>query len=217
MLPVGRVEVKEKEALRRGAGPSPRCIVGPMRVTGGGARGRRLRAGSAPGLRPTSSRVRQALFNLLGARITGCTFLDLYAGTGAVGIEALSRGAGQVVFVERDDASARRIHLNLDAAGVPGSGRVVVDAVETAIRDLAAERIHFEVVYADPPWDSGVPGPVLEGAAGLVAAGGVLIVEHRTSRLPAIPDSFTLRPGRRYRHGDATLSVFHRDGAGSGA
>jgi 16S rRNA (guanine(966)-N(2))-methyltransferase RsmD len=186
-----------------------------MRVTGGGARGRRLRAGAAPGLRPTSSRVRQALFNLLGARITGCTFLDLYAGTGAVGIEALSRGAGEVVFVERDAAAARVIRRNLDEAGLVAAARVFAAPVETAIRDLGTAANHFDIVYADPPWDPGIPASVLEGAARLLAAGGILIVEHRTSRPPPLPDG--LRPGRRYRHGDATLAVFHRDQAGHGA
>ena len=188
-----------------------------MRVTGGGARGRRLRAGSAPGLRPTSSRVRQALFNLIGARGTGCTFLDLYAGTGAVGIEALSRGAGFVLFVERDAAAARRILANLEGAGLSGSAHVRQGAVEAAIGDLSAAGKRFDVVYADPPWDAGVPGPVLEAAAGLLVAGGVLVVEHRTSSPPPIPESFALRPGRRYRHGDATLAVFHRDRSGNGA
>jgi 16S rRNA (guanine(966)-N(2))-methyltransferase RsmD len=188
-----------------------------MRVTGGGARGRRLRAGAAPGLRPTSSRVRQALFNLLGARITGCTFLDLYAGTGAVGIEALSRGAGEVVFVERDAAAARFIRRNLDEAGLVAAARVLAASVETAIRDLGTAANHFDIVYADPPWDPGIPASVLEGAARLLAAGGVLIVEHRTSCPPLIPEALGLRPGRRYRHGDATLAVFHRDQAEHGA
>ena len=188
-----------------------------MRVTGGGARGRRLRAGSGPGLRPTSSRVRQALFNLLGARITGCTFLDLYAGTGAIGIEALSRGAGEVVFVERDAVAARFIRRNLDETGFSGAARVLAAPVETAIRDLGTAAEQFDIVYADPPWDPGIPGSVLQGAARLVAAGGVLIVEHRTSGPPPISETSGLRPGRRYRHGDATLAVFHRDQAGHGA
>jgi 16S rRNA (guanine(966)-N(2))-methyltransferase RsmD len=165
-------------------------------------------------LRPTSSRVRQALFNLLGARVTGCSFLDLYAGTGSVGIEALSRGARLVVFVELNPASVRGIRLNLEAAAPSGAARVFAGSVEAAIRDLEVERLRFDVVYADPPWDPGLPASIFDKAARLLEEGGVLVVEHRTSRPLAIPGSPELRFGRSYRHGDATLAVFHRDREG---
>jgi 16S rRNA (guanine(966)-N(2))-methyltransferase RsmD len=188
-----------------------------MRVTGGGARGRRLRAGKAPGLRPTSSRVRQALFNLLGARIAGCSFLDLYAGTGSVGVEALSRGARLVVFVEQDRSSVQTIRLNLEDAKPAGTARVLATTVEAGLRDLQAEGALFDVVYADPPWDPGLPPAVFEGAARRLQQGGVLVVEHRTSRPLEVPESLALRPGRNYRHGDATLAVFHRDRPGVGS
>jgi 16S rRNA (guanine(966)-N(2))-methyltransferase RsmD len=162
-------------------------------------------------LRPTSSRVRQALFNLLGARIPGGSFLDLYAGTGLVGIEALSRGAGLVVFVERNPSSVRGIRLNLEETAPTGAARVFAASAETAIHDLEKEGRRFDVVYADPPWDPGLPASIFEGAARLLEEGGVLVVEHRTSRPLTIPRSMALRPGRSYRHGDATLAVFHRD------
>src|SRR5262245_48270462 len=96
-----------------------------MRLTGGQSRGPRLKRPRAAGLRPTSSRVREALFDILGPRIEGACFLDLYAGTGAVGIEALSRGARRAVFVESDKAAARLIRENLTLLGRAWASEIV--------------------------------------------------------------------------------------------
>lgn len=185
-----------------------------LRILGGALRGRRLEGESLPGVRPTSARVREALFDVLGARVTGCAFLDLCAGTGAVGLEALSRGATRVVFVESNRRAARSLARNRDALSEAGAGEILDMDAGLALRRLAARGERFGVVYLDPPWDFEDEGDVLLQAAGAVAPGGVLVVEHRTSRPPAVPAG--LVAGRVYRHGDASLSLFLAGPASSG-
>ena len=120
-----------------------------MRVVGGSARGRRLRAPAGRSVRPTSDRAREAIFNALQSRggVEGARVVDLFAGSGALGIEALSRGAASATFVERDRAAAGVVRENLAALGL--DGRVVVaDAVAFAVREGG-----FDVAFADPPYD----------------------------------------------------------------
>jgi 16S rRNA (guanine(966)-N(2))-methyltransferase RsmD len=183
-----------------------------LRLTGGQGRGRRLASAAHGGLRPTAARVREALFDILGARVGGAAVLDLFAGTGAVGIDALSRGAGRVVFVEADPRAARLIAVNLRAAGLSGDVAVIEDDAVRALDRLAAAGESFGIVFLDPPYATGAPPAVLDRSAALVAAGGVLVVEHDGGRRSAVPGTPAgLRAGRRYRYGDSRLSVFHRD------
>src|SRR6266576_6164817 len=116
-----------------------------MRVIGGEFRSRRLK--SIPGLatRPTTDRLRETLFDILGAQVQGVVFLDAYAGTGAVGIEALSRGAARAVFIERSKNAAKILHENLASLGVEGRALVVVAATLSAIEQKA------DIVFLDPP------------------------------------------------------------------
>ena len=191
-----------------------RPVVAGLRILGGALRGRRLEGESLPGVRPTSARVREALFDVLGARVTGCDFLDLYAGTGAVGLEALSRGAARAVFVESSRRAARSLEKNLDALAQTGAAEILEMDAELALRRLAGRGERFGIVSLDPPWDLEDASDVLPQAAGVVAPGGVLVVEHRTSRPPAVPAG--LVAGRVYRHGDASLSLFLAGPASSG-
>jgi 16S rRNA (guanine(966)-N(2))-methyltransferase RsmD len=169
-------------------------------------RGRRLRGESVPGVRPTSSRVREALFDVLGGRVPGCAFLDLFAGTGAVGCEALSRGAARAVFVEADRRAARAAAENLRLLGGP-AGEILEMEAGRALARLGERGERFDVVFLDPPWDLDL-GDVLPRAARAVAPKGVLVLEHRTGRVPSAADVPGLTPGRSYRHGDASLSLF---------
>ena len=181
-----------------------------MRLTGGQSRGRRLKRPRAAGLRPTSSRVREALFDILGPRIEGACVLDLYAGTGAVGIEALSRGARRAVFVESDKAAARLIRENLTLLERERAAEIVPLPVASFLASLAQRGERFDVVFLDPPYDPGVSREVLSAAAMLVLPGGTLIVEHPTRRPPDPAPLPSYRAGRVYRYGDTSLTVLRR-------
>jgi 16S rRNA (guanine(966)-N(2))-methyltransferase RsmD len=143
--------------------------------------------------------VREALFARL-SNLDGASVLDLYAGTGALGIEALSRGASHVVFVDRSQASARAIHRNLVALDVSARARVVRGDVRGALRRLADERLRFDLVLADPPYEGeDVAAPLaLLVSGGLLAPDATVVVERsRRHSLPAI-EGLVSRDSRRY-------------------
>ena len=152
-----------------------------MRIIAGSAKGRRLRSLRGGALRPTADRVREAMFGTLGERVVEARFLDLYAGVGTVGLEALSRGAAEVVFVESHRAAGRVIAQNAELCGFGKEARVVTASVERALGLLRREGAEFEVVFADPPYEVGEAGAVMERLAreaGLVAEGGLVICQH---------------------------------------
>jgi 16S rRNA (guanine966-N2)-methyltransferase len=184
-----------------------------VKLTGGRARGRRLRRPRIEGLRPTSARLRGALFDVLGSRIHGASFLDVFAGTGAIGLDALSRGAARAVFIESDRRAARAIADNLALAGVAGSARIIEGDAEASLLDLRRSGERFDIVFLDPPYAAESLDRALPAAAGLLRSGGVIVVEHASRRgfdTTALPG---LRRGRRYVHGDSALSVLHDDGS----
>ena len=152
-----------------------------MRVVGGEARGRRLAAPPGRGTRPTGDRVREAVFDMLGSleAVVGAEVADLFAGSGALGIEALSRGAGTVTFVETDRLVAEVIRGNLDGTGLAGPrARVIVDDVLRWVEapDQAVER--FDLVLADPPYAfTGWADLLGRLRAGRLAAGGLVALE----------------------------------------
>jgi len=179
-----------------------------MRVTGGELGGRRL--GSPPeGVRPTSDRVREALFARL-RDLSGARVLDLYAGTGALGIEALSRGAERVVFVERSAASLAVLRRNLTALSLRDRARIVRGEVRSALRRLGRDRERFDLVLADPPYDDVDVADRLAGlvAGDLLAPGAVLVVERSRRHPVASIEGLVARETRRY--GDTTLEWFER-------
>jgi len=177
-----------------------------MRVVGGEARGRPLRG--AEGVRPTTARVRAALFSALqamGAELG--RVLDLYAGAGALGIEALSRGAQWCDFVERDHRACRQIRRNLEATGLAGRAFVHCLPVERAVARLKGP---YSLVLADPPYDDPQAMGVLERLASsrLVEQGRtVLVLEHRSSRTPPARLG-PMRLVKTLRHGDSALSFY---------
>jgi 16S rRNA (guanine966-N2)-methyltransferase len=144
-----------------------------VRVMGGRWKGRRLEASAAT--RPTSGRARQALVNLLADRVAGARVLDLYAGTGAVGIELVSRGAALAVLVEREAAPLRRA---LDRIGAgQDEVRIVAAAAGAAVAELARQGETFDIVFADPPYAAGPSPGELEGLAGLLSERGVVVLQ----------------------------------------
>jgi 16S rRNA (guanine966-N2)-methyltransferase len=193
------------------------------RVIAGQARGRRLTVPAGRTTRPTSDRAREALFAAAGSILgsfTGLRVLDLYAGSGAVGLEALSRGAAGALLVEADPRAARVIRANIDAVGLPGAG-LVTDRVERMLaRGLPAGAEPYDFVFADPPYamaDDEVTGMLAALAAGGWLAPGALVIVERASRSEPLrwPDGFS--PGRSRRYGDATLWYGHRAGTEAGA
>lgn len=178
------------------------------RIIGGSAGGRRIKAPSGSRTRPTSDRVREALFSAIDAQVgslVGLRFLDLYAGSGAVGLEAASRGAGVVTLVEQDRRTAALIRDNARSLGLAGV-EVVAGSVAGTLSHPA--RAPYDVVFADPPY--ALPGAELATALtelsgqGWVAPGGLVVVE-RSSRDPSPDWPTRLSPDRSRRYGETTL------------
>ena len=179
-----------------------------MRVTGGSARGRRLKAPPA-GVRPTSDKVRAAIFDALEAQgVDDSRVLDLYAGSGALGIEALSRGAGFCDFVERSAQHAAVVRENLSLAGESERGRVHRCGVERVPERLQGP---YSLILADPPYDDAAAPAALERVAQspLVAADATLVLEHSSRR--EAPEAFgPLRLSWSRRYGDTQVSIYRR-------
>ncbi len=186
-----------------------------MRVIAGSLRSRTLAAPLGLATRPTSDRLRETLFNVLAPRIQGVAFLDLYAGSGAVGIEALSRGAARAEFVERAPAALKVLYGNLERLGLTAGFRIRAAAVGAFLRraggpERKLER--YEVVFLDPPWDAAEEYAATLGllggfAVGLLAEGALVIAEHR--RKERLEDRYRLLARTRLlEQGDAALSFF---------
>ena len=182
-----------------------------MRVIAGSARGTRL--GPVPrGVRPVSDRAREGVFASLGADVAEARCLDLYAGTGAMGIEALSRGATSCVFVERSRSAAAAIRHNLERTRLSATASVSVAEVGRFLRSRPAEG--FDLVFLDPPYETGAPeiADRLEDlAAGWLAAEGWTVVLTRGQRgaLPELPVHWAAR--RTLRYGDSLLTLYRED------
>src|SRR6476469_5092179 len=144
-----------------------------MRIVGGEYRGRILKSPTWDGLRPTSDRLRETLFNILGPSVRGARVLDGFAGTGAIGIEARSRGAAQVTFVEKDPRAVALIEANLAACGIGADYNVRRGDVLAALRSPGAA---FDLILLDPPYDLHPVSPTLEAAAACLSAEGLLVL-----------------------------------------
>ena len=176
-----------------------------MRVIAGRYKGRRLRTPGWEGLRPTSDRLRETLFNILAPRIAGARVLDGYAGTGAVGIEAISRGAAMVTFVESDRRAQALIADNLAHCGVGGGYAIIRATVARALADLGAHS--QDIILLDPPYDDNQVDSVISAAAAVLAPGGVLVLEHARRRQSAAAAGPLVRV-RQVDSGDSTLSFY---------
>lgn len=170
-----------------------------MRITGGRLAGRRLRAPRGSGVRPTADRVREALFAWLG-ECAGARVLDLYAGSGALGLEALSRGAASAVFVERSGPAAETLRANVQALGLAERSRVRRAPVRAALRALGRADARFDLVLLDPPYASGEAEAALRAllAAGLLAPGARVVLECDRRHPPGEVAGLALAGERRY-------------------
>jgi len=188
-----------------------------MRVIAGMLRRRTLEAPPGVETRPTSDRLRETLFNVLAPRMEGARFLDLYAGSGAVGIEAASRGAERVVLVERAESALRVLRSNLDKLGLRGGVRVEAVSAAAFLKKVrqASTDLVFDVVFLDPPYDEVheyVQTLDLLGgeASRLLAADAVVIAEHR--RREKLEERYgALERARVLEQGDAALSFYKAD------
>jgi len=180
-----------------------------MRVISGKYGGRRLKGPKGMDLRPTGDRLKETLFNILKPRISGAVVLDIFSGTGAIGIEALSRGAGSVVFIDRDPSANKLIKLNLETCGVEEKFSIIREDAFTALRSLARQGFGADIIFFDPPYDWN-PYPDLLKLAfkpALISADACVVIEHR--RNAVLPES-----GEGYlryrvvRQGDACLSLY---------
>ncbi len=178
-----------------------------MRIIAGGLRGRRLKPPTWDGLRPTSDKLRETLFNIVARRIAGARVLDGYAGTGAVGLEAVSRGAVFVTFVESDRRAQRLIADNVAHCGVETGYAIVRAPVEQALENMTTASL--DVMFFDPPYDAAAESveAVLAQSADLLALEGVVVLEHATRR-PAPASAGLLVRGRQVTSGDSTLSFY---------
>ncbi len=178
-----------------------------MRIIAGRLKGRRLRSPTWKGLRPTSDRLRETLFDVLGDLVTGARVLDGFAGTGAVGIEAVSRGASEVVFIDRDPRAAALIAENLRHCGV-SEGCAIIRA-DLGRMSRAADLRQFNLIVLDPPYtDTDLELPLIR-ASGWLAPGGRLVLEHARRRASP-PRAGRLTRCRVVRAGDSALSFYEQ-------
>jgi 16S rRNA (guanine(966)-N(2))-methyltransferase RsmD len=186
-----------------------------MRIIAGSLRSRTLEAPPGLATRPTSDRLRETLFNVLAPRIEGAAFLDLYAGSGAVGIEALSRGAASVTFVERAPAALKVLRGNLEKLGLTAGFRIHPGNVSAFLRrsaEAGRSREQHEVLFLDPPYDAASEYAVTLGllggaAADLLAPAALVIAEHR--RKERLEERYgSLERTRLLEQGDAALSFY---------
>lgn len=180
-----------------------------MRIIGGQARGRRIGTLRGMRLRPTADRVKEALFNILPRDFTGARILDVFAGSGSLSIEALSRGAASVLLVDSSREAARLIERNLTQLGFLDRSKIWTKPVGSALHQLGARGAKFDVIFIDPPYDEGWLGKVLAAIdAGKVAAErGIVVAEHsRRERVASCYGVLALVDQRSY--GDTRLSFF---------
>lgn len=179
-----------------------------MRVITGSARGRRLETLTGEDVRPTTDRVKEGVFSAIQFRIEGRRFLDLFAGSGQMGIEALSRGAKEAVFVDARKESADTVRKNLDATGLAKSARVVQG---DAFSYLNQEPKPFDLAFLDPPYGAGLLQKALPAVAQIMNQGGIIICESpQNEELPTEIDNFVL--DRSYRYGKIKISTYcHKD------
>jgi 16S rRNA (guanine966-N2)-methyltransferase len=176
-----------------------------LRVIAGRLKGRRLLTPAWAGLRPTSDRLRETLFEIIGPDVEGAAVLDGFAGTGALGIEAISRGASSVAFVEHDRRAVALIERNLARCGVTGGYTIVPTRIEAAASRIGDRR--FDVILLDPPYDDPALDAAVATASRWLAPRGRLVLEH-AARVDPAGQAGGVQRVRRVKAGDSALSFY---------
>ena len=182
-----------------------------MRVIGGEYRGRNLRTPKGLAVRPTSDRMRETLFNIVAPVIEGSRFLDICAGSGAVGIEALSRGASLAVFVDVSRRSCAVIEENLAQIGISNGTQIINRDALAALRRLDGESEQFDIIFFDPPYESELYSQAMNliASSTTLAREGLVVVEHR-AKTPPESEYGDLRAYREVRQGESSLAFYMR-------
>ena len=176
-----------------------------MRIIAGTNKGRTLKAPKWDGLRPTSDKLRGTLFNILAPRVEGSRVLDVFAGTGAVALEALSRGAESATCIERDRRAARLIEENATLCGEQNRCAIIRDDVERALQRPVSGG-PFDIIVLDPPYDYGALEEAVRNAGTQRASGGVVVLEHAARVAPPAPAGLALT--RTVKSGDSALTFY---------
>ena len=180
-----------------------------MRILGGTAKGRKLVTIKARGIRPTRDDVKESIFSMIQGHVEAAVVLDLFAGTGNLGLEALSQGAKRAIFVEKERLPLRALLRNIDLCGFRDRAEVISRDAEIALKLLRRRAEKVDLVFIDPPYGSGYVGKTLRfiSAHDMVNAGGTVVIEHSSGETPSDQwGRFSLR--RQKRHGDTTISIF---------
>jgi 16S rRNA (guanine966-N2)-methyltransferase len=182
-----------------------------MRIVAGTYGGRHLAVPKGRGVRPTLERVREAIFDALGPSVAGCRVLDLFAGSGAMGIEALSRGAASVVWVDSEARAIAAVRENLARVAAPPDRVEVLHLPALAAIRLLVRSAPFDLVFVDPPWEAGIYDEVMLGLTlhGRVTVGGRVVVEHG-KHIDVSAAFGDLVADRRRRYGDTCVVTFVR-------
>lgn len=183
-----------------------------MRIIGGRLRGRKLQTFKGSQVRPTADRVREALFNILGGRLLDTNILDLFAGTGALGIEALSRGAQTAVFVDSSNQSLAVLRKNLDRCALHYCAHVIQWDISRNLTCLKRYPEAFDLVFMDPPYHLGLVTKTLQHLldSGCLASGALLVAEHEAEAEFEIESTqFTCTDNRRYGRNALSFFTYH--------
>lgn len=181
-----------------------------MRIIAGAFRGRRLLGPRGDAIRPTIDRVREAIFNIIASRVPEARVLDLFAGTGAMGLEALSRGAAFSVFVDRSAEAARLIGKNVDLCGARDRTRIIQDLIPSALRRLEGRREAFDLIFLDPPYGEGYVEKTLALLEGVSAPDALVVAEHNIRE--ESPENLKIwTKDRERRYGDTRISIYSRE------
>ncbi len=189
-----------------------------MRISAGQLKGRKIEVKKSPdkgdrdNLRPTSSKVREALFDILRNDIKDSSFLDLYAGTGAVGFEALSRGASRTCFVEADRAFSKEISQYIGKMGLDDMTEVFTGTADRFLKRTEVAEMAFDIIFADPPYASDEIENILPliDAGDILRGGGCLVIEHPAKKNIAVSCK-NLSLIRSYKYGDTMLTLYRKE------
>lgn len=180
-----------------------------MRIISGTAKGLRLATPKGKGIRPVLDQVKESVFNIL-YDVEGLDVLDIFAGTGAMGLEALSRGAASCVFIDQGREAIQLVHTNLEKTGLAHLGRVIPKSAGVGIAILAKQKILFDLIFIDPPYEKNLLNVTLKAVAhdGLLKPDGLIIMEHHPKEVLELPDGYILSDERKY--GQTMMSFVKR-------
>ncbi len=179
-----------------------------MRIIAGVFRGRRLHAPKGNRIRPTIDWVREAVFNMIATQVPGAKVLDLFAGTGAMGLEALSRGAHSCFFVDNSAEAVTLIRENVQLCAAQDRSRIIRGPAASAIRRLASENELFDLIFMDPPYGKGYIEKTLEIVGAIARDDALAIAEHHIRDKPLLVPVLVWRKERERKYGDTLISVY---------